>query len=84
MRLALEKYPDISFTLIPACSRRVKAKKVSNTEFVDDIALVTDTVKEAEDLMKEVEKVSMIVGLRLNETKTKYVVENIQELDEIM
>ena len=84
MRLALKKHQDIGFTLTPARSRRVKVKKVSDTEFADDIALVTDTVKEAEDLMREVERVSMSVGLRLNETRTKYLVENIQEPEEIV
>ena len=48
MRIALEKHPDLGFTMTPARSRRVKAKKISDTEFADDIALVTNTVKEAE------------------------------------
>ena len=34
--------------------------------------------------MREVEKVSMSVGLRLNGTKTKYLMENIQEPGEIV
>ena len=70
MRIALEKHPDLGFTLTPARSRRVKAKKISDTEFADDIALVTNTVKEAEELMREVEAVSASVGLRMNEQKT--------------
>ena len=49
MRIALDKHPDLGFTLTPARSRRVKAKKISDTEFADDIALVTNTVKEAEE-----------------------------------
>ena len=79
MRIALEKHPDLGFTLTPARSRRVKAKKISDTEFADDIALVTNTVKEAEELMRKVEAVSASVGLRMNEQKTKYLVENIHE-----
>ena len=84
MRPALDKHPDISFTVTPVRGRRVKTKKVSDTEFADNIALMTDTVKDAEDLMREVETVSMSVGLRLNETKTKYLVENIQEPEEVV
>ena len=79
MRIALEKHPDLGFTLTPARSRRVKAMKISDTEFADDIALVTNTVKEAEELMREVEAVSASVGLRMNEQETKYLVENIHE-----
>ena len=69
MRIALGKHPVIDFTLIPARSRRVKAKKITNTEFADDIALVTNTVKEAEELMREVEAVLASVGLRMNRDK---------------
>ena len=83
MRIALDKHPDLGFTLTPARSRRVKAKKISDTDFADDIALVTNTVKEAEELMREVEAVSACVGLRMNEQKTKYLVENIHEPEEI-
>ena len=72
MRIALEKQPDLGFTLTPARSRRVKAKKLSDTEFADDIALVTNTVKEAQELMREVEAISASVGLTMNEQKTKY------------
>ena len=79
MRIALEKHPDLGFTLTPARSRRVKAKKISDTEFADDIVLVTNTVKEAKELMREVEAVSASVGLTMNEQKTKYLVENIHE-----
>ena len=57
--------------------RRVKAQKIADAEFVDGIALVTDTVKEADELMREVDEVVMTVGLRMNESKTKYLVENI-------
>ena len=60
---------------------RVKAKKTSDTEFAIDISLVTNTVKEAKELMREVEAVSARVGLKMNEQKTKYMylVENIHE-----
>ena len=79
MRMALEKHQDSGFTVTPARSRRVKAKKISDAEFADDIALVTNTEKEAEELLREVEEVSMSVGLHINESKTKYLVENVME-----
>ena len=82
MRIELGKRPDIGFTLTPA-SRRVKAKEISDTEFADDIALVTNTVKEAEELMGEVEAISASVGLRMNEQKTKCLVENIHKQEGI-
>ena len=41
-------------------------------------------VKEAEELLREVEEVAMTVGLRMNESKTKYLVENIECPDQIV
>ena len=56
MRQALSKHPEIGFTIKPHRSRRVKAEKISYADFADDNDLIADTVKEAEMLMKEVEK----------------------------
>ena len=79
MRLVMEKYPYSGFTVPPANSRRVKAQKIADAEFADDIALVTDTVKEGKELMREVDEVAVVVvGLRMNESKTKYLIENIE------
>ena len=79
MSLALEKIPDAGFTITPARSRRVKAVKVSDTDFADDIALIADSVEEAQKLLEEVEKAAATVGLQMNEDKTKYLVENIDD-----
>ena len=45
---------------------------------------MTDTVKEAEELLRGVVEVAMTVGLRMNESKTKYLVENIECPDQIV
>ena len=37
---------EIEFTIKPYRSRRVKAERISDTDFADDIALIADTVKE--------------------------------------
>ena len=44
---------------------------------------MTNTVKEAEELMGEVEAISASVGLRMNEQKTKCLVENIHKQEGI-
>ena len=84
MRLALGESTDAGFTITPAWSRRVKAKKISDAEFSDDIALITNTVGDAEELMKDVESVSLCAGLTMNESKTKFMVDNIKQPGEIV
>ena len=62
MRQALSKHPEIGFTIKPRQSRRVKAERVSDTDFADDLALTTDTVAEAERLTQEVERTAATVA----------------------
>ena len=83
MRQVLKKHPDLGFTVTPARSRRIKEVRVTDVEFADDIALSTNNVKDAETLMKELERVAATVGLRMNEEKTKYLVQNIDTPDSL-
>ena len=78
MRQALSKHPDIGFTITPRQSRRVQAVRVSDTDFADDLALTTDTVAEAEKLTQEIERMAATVGLQMNEGKTKFMTQNIE------
>ncbi|CAI9741839.1 Hypothetical predicted protein [Octopus vulgaris] len=82
MRLALEKQQDSGFTV--GLSKRVKTKKISDAEFADDIFLLANTVSEIEELMQEVETMSMSVALKMNEIKAKNLVENIKKPEKIM
>ena len=67
MRHALSKHPEIGFTNKPYTyrSRRVKVEKISDADFADDIALKVHSVKEAETLMQELERVAATVELRM-------------------
>ena len=79
MSIALANVPDAGFTITPARSRRVKAEKIADTDFADDIALIADSVEEAQKMLEEVEKAAAKVGLQMNEDKTKYLVQNIED-----
>ena len=46
LRTALERHPDIGFTLKPARSRRVGAERVTDTDFADDVALLANSVED--------------------------------------
>ena len=78
MRQAIKSHPEYGFTINPAKSKRIKADKISDLEFVDDIALMADSTEEAADLMRAVIRVSCNIGLNMNESKTKYMAENVE------
>ena len=79
MRTALERHPDIGFTLKPARSRRVRAERVTDTNIADDVALLADSVEDLGVIMREVESVCKEVGLEINRAKTEFMVEGIPD-----
>ena len=80
MRVSLEG-KDFGFTLHPRRSRRHPAVKVTDADFADDLALITDSVAEAQDFLRSLELAANSVGLHLNEGKTKYMGINIRDDD---
>jgi len=77
MTIVVDNEPDAGFTVKPARSRRVKAEKVVDADFADDIALTTDTLSEAQSLLDSLEEAARSIGLRLNDDKTKFMAINI-------
>ena len=71
MRMAI-KDSDIGFTLHPRRSRRYPAVKVTDADFADDLALLTNTIAEAQNFLISLEEAADSVGLHLNESKTKH------------
>ena len=72
---------DIGFTIKPARSRRVKAEKLTDAEFADDVALLTNTMEEAQHLLQSLEAAASAIGLQMNESKTKFIAVNIPNSD---
>ena len=52
-------------------SRRSPAKYVTDLDFADDIALISEEIQQAQSLLKRVEEACSEVGLRMNAKKTK-------------
>ena len=78
MRTALlGESAEAGFTIQPARSRRINAKKLADTEFADDIALTTNTISEAQNLLISVEEAAQMVGLNIDVSKTKYLTVNL-------
>ena len=80
MRVSLEG-KDFGFTLHPRRSRRHRAFNVTDANFADDLALITDSVAETQDFLRSLELAANSVGLHLNEGKTKYMGINIRDDD---
>ena len=52
-------------------------------DFADDIALVSEGIKEAQDMLTRVKKLAKRVGLSMNTGKTKYMSYNTNQQFEI-
>ena len=80
MRKAIEgKEEEFGFTITPQQSRRVRAKMITDLDFADDIALLSNLIEQAKQLLLAVEKECNAVGLYINAKKTKYMTYNIAE-----
>ena len=72
---------DNGFTITPRQSRRVPAVKITDIDFADDLALLSDTIKQVEKLLHDLEYAANLVGLSLNTSKTELMTINIDSKD---
>ena len=80
LRRAIEgKEEELGFTLAPRKSRRHPKEALTDLDFADDIALLSDAVSQAQELLLRVEEECAYVGLGLNGPKTKYLKYNIDD-----
>ena len=77
MRIATDNRTDLGFTLKESRSRRYPAIVIFDTEFVDDIALLSDTIAQAEELLHRTQMAASPIGLHINEAKTEFMSFNI-------
>ena len=84
MRTALQgRENNLGFQLRKRKSRRVPLITVIDMDFTDDIALVSEVIKEAQEMLTRVEKSAKRVGLSMNTGKTKYMSYNTNQQIEI-
>ena len=76
MRTAIFNPDDCGFTLDKAKSRRHPALCVTDIDYADDIALLSDSVDKAEKLLHTVEMAAKLIGLHINEKKTQHMTFN--------
>ena len=64
------------FTLTPRQSSRHVATYITDTDFADDLALISDYLEEAQLLLLRLEVAAKTVGLHVNYKKTEYMLYN--------
>ena len=73
LRMAIEgKEGDLGFQLSKRRSRRVGPDIVTDYDFADDIASLSEELYQAQELLQRVETSVAKVGLKMNEGKTKF------------
>ena len=81
LRKAMDgKEEDLGFTITPRKSSRHPKEVLSDLDFADDISLLSDEIKQVQQLLTSVETECKKVGLGLNGPKTKFLAYNIDDV----
>ena len=59
------------FTVRPRRSRRISPLNITDLDFADNIALLSNTASQAQEFLDKVEHATLRVGLHLNAKKTQ-------------
>ena len=81
MRMATKDETSVGFTLSQQRSRRHPATTFTDTDFADDLTLISNTLEQAQLFLLRVESAAGQIGLHLNETKTEFMSYNQPEGD---
>ena len=76
LRLSLDSINDKGMQIHPRWSQRHPARFLTDLDFADDLALVSEIVENAESLLQSLERAAKLVGLHCNESKTEYISTN--------
>ena len=72
LRMSLDQSKQKGIEIKPRTSSRHPAEYVTDTDFADDISLISSSLCDAQDLLSSLEGAANCVGLYLNESKTEY------------
>ena len=76
LRTSSDKIRENGFELTKKRNRRYPAKKITNADYTDDIAILANTPNQAERLLHSFERVAAGIGLHVNAHKTEYMYYN--------
>ena len=69
---SLDKIKENGFKLTKERSRRYSAKTITDADYTDDVALLTNEPVQAETLLHSLERAAAGIGLHVNAHKTEY------------
>ena len=73
LRNSVDKITELGLTLTKARGRRYPAITITDADYADDLALMADTIAEAETLLHRLESAAGDIGLFVNAGKTEYI-----------
>ena len=76
LRTSIDKIRENGFELTKKRSRRYPAKTITDADYTDDIAILTNTPDQAETLLHSLERAAAGIGLYVNAHKTEYMCYN--------
>lgn len=72
LQMSADKMHHLGLTLTKRTSRRNAAKTIVDVDYADDLAIMSDSIDNATDLLHSVEKTAREIGLYINATKTEF------------
>ena len=69
----LDNNRELGFTLTEIKSRRYPAVLITDTDYADDIAVTSNTLKDAKTLLLKIESAAKEIGICINTEKTEYI-----------
>ena len=76
LRTSIDKIRENGFELTKKRSKRYPAKTITDADYADDLALLTNTPNQAETLLHSLERAAAGIGLHVNAHKTEYMCYN--------
>ena len=76
LRIAADKHKDLGLTINKAKSSRYPPTKITDVDYADDLAALSDSIEDATKLLIEIEKAAKQIGLHINEGKTEFMAFN--------
>ena len=76
LRTLIDKIRENGFELTKKRSRRYPAKTITDVDYADDIAILANTLNQAETLLHSLERAAAGIGLHVNAHKTEYMCYN--------